>query len=146
MTYVFARIDLHRTDYQPTVPYQFLAPTPENIRSCQDIYRVYCMHKRFDSVMPLLDGRLLDPQTDVLGYYHDQNLVAFSLIRRFDCHNALCDQFAWTYHQPSLRLGIETMKTECAVYRDRGYRYLYLEQAHNYKSEIAGFEILGPMT
>jgi len=38
------------------------------------------------------------------------------------------------------------MKTECAIYKARGFRYLYLEQAHLYKSEIDGFEILGPMT
>jgi hypothetical protein len=46
---------------------------------------------------------------------------------------------------PKMRLGIETMKTECAIYRARGFQYLYLEQAHSYKSEIDGFEILGPL-
>jgi hypothetical protein len=71
--------------------------------------------------------------------------VAFSLIKRYDTANALCAQFAWTYHRPKMRLGIETMKTECAIYRQRGFKYLYLEQAHLYKSEINGFEILGPM-
>jgi hypothetical protein len=59
--------------------------------------------------------------------------------------NALCDQFAWNYNNPKLRLGIETMKTECAIYRERGFQYLYLEQAHLYKSQIKGFEILGPL-
>jgi hypothetical protein len=83
---------------------------------------------------------------DVIGYYDNSKLVAWSLIRRFDDRNALCDQFAWTYHRPKFRLGIETMKTECAIYRARGFDYLYLEQAHLYKSEIDGFEILGPMT
>jgi hypothetical protein len=67
------------------------------------------------------------------------------LIRRFDEHNALCDQFAWTYHKPKSRIGIETMKTECAIYKQRGYQYLYLEQAHLYKQEIDGFELLGPL-
>jgi hypothetical protein len=33
------------------------------------------------------------------------------------------------------------MKTECAIYKARGFKYLYLEQAHLYKSEIQGFEI-----
>jgi hypothetical protein len=37
------------------------------------------------------------------------------------------------------------MKTECAIYKSRGFRYLYLEQAHEYKKEIDGFEILGPL-
>jgi hypothetical protein len=45
-----------------------------------------------------------------------------------------------------MRLGIESLKTECAIYKAKGFRYLYLEQAHAYKQELAGFEILGPMT
>jgi hypothetical protein len=146
MTYQFARIDLHQTSYQPTVKYQYLRPTGDIIERCQEIYRTYCIYKHFGSVMPLFSSRLQDPMADVLGYYDGEDLVAFSLIRRYDDLNALCDQFAWTYHRPRLRLGIETMKTECAIYRERGFRYLYLEQAHLYKAEIAGFEILGPMT
>lgn len=146
MTYQFARIDLLLTDYQPTVEYRYLEPSDEVIERCQAIYRTYCIYKHFASVMPLFASRLQDSQADVLGYYDGEELVAFSLIRRYDELNALCDQFAWTYHRPRLRLGIESMKTECAIYRERGFRYLYLEQAHLYKSEIAGFEILGPMT
>ena len=95
--------------------------------------------------MPMFHSRYNDPMADVIGYYDQGRLVAWSLIRRFDQHNALCDQFAWTYHNPRLRLGIETMKTECAIYRERGFQYLYLEQAHLYKSQINGFEILGPL-
>ena len=53
--------------------------------------------------------------------------------------------FAWTYHQPRLRLGIQTLKTECAIYKSKGYRYLYVDQASTYKNEIDGYEILGPM-
>jgi hypothetical protein len=95
--------------------------------------------------MPVFESRYRDPMTDVIGYYDQDQLVAFSLIRRHDDKNALCDQFAWNYQTPKLRLGIETMKTECAIYKARGFEYLYLEQAHLYKSEIAGFEILGPL-
>jgi hypothetical protein len=118
--------------------------TPD-ITALNKIYKTYCTHKQFASVMPIFDSRYTDPMTDVLGYYDDDQLVAFSLIRRYDQHNALCDQFAWTYHKPRLRLGIETMKTECAMYKARGFRYLYLEQAHLYKAQIDGFEILGPL-
>jgi hypothetical protein len=96
--------------------------------------------------MPMFASRFQDPMADIIGYYDDKKMVAFSLIRRFDDENALCDQFAWTYHNHKMRLGIKTMKTECAIYKARGFRYLYLEQAHLYKSEIEGFEILGPMT
>jgi hypothetical protein len=143
MTYQFARIDLSQTNYTATVSCRIL--TEPDIPALNEIYRSYCTYKKFTSVMPIFDSRYTDPMTDVMGYYDEGNLVAFSLIKRYDQHNALCDQFAWTYHKPRLRMGIETMKTECAVYKARGFQYLYLEQAHLYKSEIDGFEILGPL-
>lgn len=146
MSYEFARIDLSKTNYIPSVPWAYLNPYDASVvNQLLDIYRKYCIHRRFGSVMPMFVSRFQDPLSDVIGYYDNNNLVAWSLIRRFDCENAICDQFAWTYHNPKSRLGIETMKTECAIYRERGFKYLYLEQAHAYKKEIEGFEILGPM-
>ena len=141
--YQFARIDLSKTDYPINVEWMYMSQP--DISALNAIYRAYCTHKRFASVMPIFDSRYTDPMTDVIGYYDKARLVAFSLIKRYDEHNALCDQFAWTYHNPQMRLGIETMKTECAIYKARGFRYLYMEQAHLYKSEIDGFEILGPL-
>ena len=146
MTYQFARINLDQTNYKPTVEWQYIiSREPDVLARLDNIYRTYCIYKRFASVMPVFHSRYLDPMADLIGYYDAAKLVAWSLIRRFDQHNAHCDQFAWTYHNPQLRLGIETMKTECAIYKARGFRYLYLEQAHLYKSEIDGFEILGPL-
>ena len=143
MTYQFARIDLSKTNYKSTVKWEYLRDP--DIAKLNQIYRDYCKYKHFASVMPIFDSRYTDPMTDVIGYYDGDKLVAFSLIRRYDDKNALCDQFAWNYNNPRLRLGIETMKTECAIYRARGFKYLYLEQAHLYKSKIQGFEILGPL-
>jgi hypothetical protein len=143
MSYQFARIDLSKTNYDPTVDWYYITdPDPAVL---DNIYRTYCIYKHFASVMPMFHSRYRDPTTDVIGYRDQGRLVAFSLIRQLDEKNALCDQFAWTYHNPQLRLGIETMKTECAIYKARGFDYLYLEQAHLYKSQIDGFEILGPM-
>ena len=146
MSYQFARIDLSKTNYTPTVEWDYITSRePGVLAQLDNIYRTYCSYKHFASVMPIFHSRYMDPMAEILGYYDQEQLVAFSLIRRFDQHNALCDQFAWTYHKPRLRLGIETMKTECAIYKLRGFKYLYLEQAHLYKSEIDGFEILGPL-
>jgi hypothetical protein len=142
-SYQFARIDLSKTNYSIDIEWMYI--TQPDISALNAIYRAYCVYKKFSSVMPIFDARYLDPATDVIGYYDQAKLVAFSLIKRYDEHNALCDQFAWTYHNPKMRMGIETMKTECAIYRARGFKYLYLEQAHLYKSEIDGFEILGPL-
>jgi hypothetical protein len=143
MTYQFARINLSKTNYVPSVDWRYL--TDPDIPALNKIYRDYCIYKHFASVMPIFDSRYTDSMTDVIGYYDNDKLVAFSLIRRYDNENALCDQFAWNYHNPRLRLGIETLQTECAIYKERGFEYLYLEQAHLYKQSMAGFELLGPL-
>ncbi len=142
MTYQHARIDLSKTSYQPTVDWEYLREP--NIAQLQDIYRTYCIYKHFASVMPLFDSQFTDSMTDVIGYKEQGKLVAFSLMRRLDDQNVLASQFAWTYHNPRTRLGIESLKTECAIYRDRGYKFLYLDQAHLYKQSLEGFELLGP--
>jgi hypothetical protein len=142
MTYQFARINLLQTTYQPTVDWEYLREP--NILLLKDIYRTYCIYKHFASVMPLFDSQFTDPATDVIGYKEQGKLVAFSLMKRLDDQNVLASQFAWTYHNPRTQLGIESLKTECAIYRDRGFSYLYLDQAHLYKQGLDGFELLGP--
>jgi hypothetical protein len=143
MTYQFARIDLTQTTYQPTVEWSYIHEP--NIAQLQDIYRTYCIYKHFASVMPLFSRQFTDLDTDIIGYKDNGQLVAFSLMKRYDLENVLASQFAWTYHNPRTRLGIESLKTECAIYRERGFKYLYLDQAHLYKQNLEGFEILGPL-
>lgn len=146
MSYEFARINLSLTNYTESVKWCYLSKTDWSINRCQTVYRAYCQYKKFSSVMPLFVGQFRDAMTDIIGYFDQGNMVAFSLIRKFDEHNALCEQFAWNYHNPSLRLGIETLKTECAIYKKHGFEYLYLDQAHVYKQDLDGFELLGPVT
>jgi hypothetical protein len=143
MTYQYARIDLSKTSYQATVDWEYLREP--NVAQLKDIYRTYCIYKHFASVMPLFDSQFTDPATDVIGYREAGQLVAFSLMKRLDDQNVLASQFAWTYHNPRTRLGVESLKTECAIYRAQGYKFLYLDQAHLYKQNLQGFEILGPI-
>ena len=143
MTYQYARIDLAKTTYKPQVDW-YLIDDPD-IDQLQDIYRTYCIYKHFASVMPLFDSQFTDPNTDIIGYREQGRLVAFSLMKRYDQENVLASQFAWTYHTPRTRLGVESLKTECAIYRERGFKYLYLDQAHLYKQGLEGFELLGPL-
>jgi hypothetical protein len=143
VTYQFARINLLETTYTPTVDWEYLRDP--DIPVLKDIYRTYCIYKHFASVMPLFDSQFTDPNTDVIGYRDAGQLVAFSLMKRYDTENVLASQFAWTYSNPRTRLGIESLKTECAIYRDRGYKFLYLDQAHLYKQGLEGFEILGKL-
>jgi hypothetical protein len=141
MTYQFARINLEKTTYTPSVSWEYLRDP--DIDVLNDIYRTYCIYKHFASVMPIFDSQYTDPLTDVIGYRDQGRLVAFSLMKRYDNKNVLASQFAWTYHDPKIRLGVESLKTECAIYRERGFEYLYLDQAHLYKQGLEGFEILG---
>ena len=115
MSYQFARINLSRTNYTETVDWKYITSRePDVLAQLDDIYRTYCIYKHFASVMPMFHSRYNDPMADIVGYYDNKKLVAFSLIRRFDLHNAQCDQFAWTYHEPKLRLGIHHQsRTRC---------------------------------
>jgi hypothetical protein len=87
VTYQFARIDLAKTTYEPTVDWMYLLEP--NIAQLQDIYRTYCIYKHFASVMPLFDSQFTDPATDVIGYRETDQLVAFSLMKRLDDQNVL---------------------------------------------------------
>lgn len=142
----FCRINLSKTNYSiDLLDWKFLLPSSSNISACNQLYREYCLHKKFSSVMPIFDSQYQDVNTDILGYYTNNNLVAFSLVKRWDSDNAESLQFAWNYEEPSLYYGIKSLMVECAIYKARGFKYLYLGQAAEYKSQIAGYEILGPI-
>jgi len=139
----YSRINLANTNYTQINHWSYIRDP--DIDYLNTIYKKYCQHKKFSSVMPIFDSQFVDPATDILGYYDISNkLVAFSLIRKYDQLNVECSQFAWDYAEPSLRLGISTIKHECALYKSLGYQYLYLGGADDYKKEIDGFELLGP--
>lgn len=116
-----------------------------NISELNRIYKTYCEYKNFESVMPIFDQEYLNSDTDVFGYYHQLELVAFSLIKRHDSINAESIQFAWNYKHPKLRLGIQSLNHECAIYKSYGFKYLYIGVADEYKQEIDGFEIIGKL-
>ena len=143
MSWQFGRIDLSKTHYVNDIDCRLLDPVPVN--DVQRVYRDYCVHKRFLSVMPMLPGRLTDANTEIIGYYDQDRLVAWSMYRLWDHENILSDHFAWDYRNPKLRLGIRSIENECAIYRDRGYRYMYFEAVEPYMLDIQGFEILGPV-
>lgn len=142
----YCRIDLSKTNYTRMsevncryVVHQDLFP------EMFEIYRKYCEHKQFDSVMPLFEQQFRDISTEIVGYFSNRKLVAFSLVKLYDKDNADALQFAWDYANPKLRLGIESLKNECAIYKARGYKYLYLGLADEYKHQLDGFEILGKL-
>ena len=139
---LYARVDLSKTNYQELDNYCFI--TNPNIEELDKLYIAYCKHKKFRSVMPIFAVEYTDTNSDVIGYYDNNKLVAFSLIKRYSDAEAECVQFAWDYANPKLRLGMSSLKNECAIYKRLGFEYLYLGGADEYKKGIDGFEILGP--
>lgn len=139
---IYARIDLSKTNYDlmPNCK-KITCPFPHQL---EPIYDAYCKYKKFKSVMPIFPEEYYDDKNEVYGYYNkDEKLVAFSLLRCYNKKNVEAVQFAWDYENPGLRLGIRSLKNECAIYKKRGFDYLYLGQADDYKAKIDGFEILG---
>lgn len=137
----FARIDLSKTNYKLLTNFK-LIENPD-ITQLNDIFVKYCRYKKFTSVMPIFEYQYTDKLIDILGYYHEDKLVAFTLVRKLDKYNVENCQFAWDYNEPKLSLGIESLKNECAFYKTQGYHYMYLGQADEYKSKLQGYEILG---
>jgi len=144
---MYARIDLSKTNYQPMSPFYYGIITRPDVDQLEDLYNRYCVYKKFKSVMPIFPEEYTEPKNDVIGYYNlSSKLVAFSLIHRYNDENAEAIQFAWDYQNPEMKLGIASLKNECAIYKARGFDYLYLGSADEYKKQIDGFEILGPRT
>ena len=139
----YCRINLNKTLYTqlPDDKWSYLVTFNE----LPSIYKKYCDYKKFDSIMPLFQNQFSEGNTNVIGYYNKDRIIAFSIIKIRDSESVEAVQFAWDYTDPSLRLGINSLKHECAVYRNRGFKYLYLGEAAQYKSEIDGFEILGKL-
>ncbi len=142
---VYARINLSSTNYPLYKEFQILEHSNIDIMQLQDLYRKYCKYKKFKSVMPIFDEEFFDLKNDVIAYYENQKMVAFSLIRKFNDKNAEAIQFAWDYSNPKLELGFASLRSECALYKSLGFEYLYLGGADEYKRKIDGFEVLGPI-
>lgn len=140
----FCRINLVETDYDIMPASRWGYIREKDVSSLDQIYKSYCKFKNFDSVMPIFDSQYLDESIDIIGYYDNENLVAWDMIKVYDNENVEALQFAWNYENPNLRLGIESLKNACAIYKQRGFKYLYLGLTANYKKEIKGYQELGP--
>lgn len=142
MTAQLCRIDLSKTHYQE-MPTELLGP--QHHSAAVKIYHSYCEHHNFDPhhYHPLWPELFHSELTEVLGYRHCGRLVAFSIVfvyAQSQCCEA--DQFAWDYAEPGLKLGYRSVRSECARYKARGFRYLYLGEVAEYKKQLQGFELV----
>jgi hypothetical protein len=144
----FCRINLSKTNYDTLQfgHHMSMSERDSQMDILQGIYRKYCTYKKFTSVMPLFDGLIFDKYVDVIAYYPEDMFCAFSIVKKYDRENAESLQFAWDYSNPDIKLGIASLQHECAYYKKQGFKYLYLGLADNYKSQLDGYEILGPLT
>lgn len=142
----YCYIDLSETDYKAScTDYKlFLDYDKVPVDKMLDIYREYTKHKKFKSVWPIYREEFTAKQNDIIGYYDQNRLVAWSMIYKINTHVVEALQFAWDYKNPKLQLGIESMKTECAIYKQQGYKIIILGEAQNYKRSIDGFNEFGP--
>lgn len=139
----YCRINLQKTFYDYNKTHWEFIKQP-NIKDLNQIYYNYCNYKKFKSVMPIFDSQYIN--NDVIGYYDNNKLVAFSLIQRYDLENIENIQFAWDYNNPDLTLGLKSLEIECAVYKELGFKYFYLGSNDNYKKQFQGYEILGELS
>ena len=142
MSYSYARINLDKTDYSKIGSSEMLLnPDPTQLN---EIYYKYCHYHKFNSVMPLFDKDY--KENDIIGYYDGDVLVAFSMIAVYDDKNAEAVQFAWDYNNPKMFLGLSSLRNECALYKEQGFKYLYIGGADAYKNQIDGLEIMTPVS
>lgn len=141
MSDLYARYKLSETNYRVSKNAQLLEDPPCEL--LQQIYDTYCKYKKFESVMPLFDEDLCAPRSDIIGYFDNNKLVAFSHYHRFNDKNVEAIQFAWDYATPKLHLGLKSLRHECAYYKAQGVEYIYVGQSDEYKKKINGFEICG---
>ena len=138
---LYCRIDLDKTTYTQLDSASLIStPHPTELKL---VFKKYCDHKKFTSVEPMWDCEFTWPHNDVIGYYNSTNLVAWSVVTKYNKDDVYSVQFAWDYANPGFRLGIKSIEHECAYYKNLGYKYYYLGEAHKYKQNIQGFELLG---
>ena len=140
----FCRINLAETNYHHWDE-SALFTWASSVEPFNEIYKEYCRHKQFSSVMPLFLSQFQDKANDIHVYYHNDQIVAWSLCKRWDEFNVESLQFAWDYKNPELELGLRSLEHECTYYKNLGYTYLYLGESANYKAQFDGYELLGPV-
>ena len=139
---LYSRIDLKQTNYKVEVAMATLLQVPTD--ELQQIYNDYCKYKQFASVTPLHNAMMLNSDIEVIGYYEEGELVAFSLMRIYNDEHVANIQFAWNYKNPKARLGVKSLEAECAYFKERGFKFIELGLDAPYKREFDGYEVMGP--
>lgn len=135
---MYGRVDLSKVEYD--LDTEIILHKPDYIDAL-DVYKKYCVYKKFSSVYPLYRDDIKNNNFHCL--YKDNNLIAWQQTRLYTQDKvAWNEQFAWDYSNPKDEIGWKFCRYTAAYYKAIGYKYLYLGDHHDYKSKIQGYEIL----
>ena len=137
---MYCRIRLQETNYQEYHNYRILGSS--SFERCLEIYKDYIRYKKFEDTVPIFREEFEIPHSDIIGYYDENELVAFTIAYKFKSVNSVwADQFAWNYKNKKLGLGHVANKNEIPLYKRLRYDYYYLGESSDYKSKLQGYEI-----
>lgn len=141
MNNLIARINLSKIEYKILECAKIIEkPDYEKLKK---IYYQYCEYKKFKIPLPFFLENYFFSSRDIIGYYDDDELIAYTLILKYPSENSVVsEQFAWNYENPKLQLGIKSLEHECGLYKSLGYDYLYVGSHQEYKSKFQGYELL----
>mgnify|MGYP003333755871 CR=1 FL=1 len=112
---LYAYINLQKTDYKPyNFDYKIL-PKNTDPQPLLDIYRSYAIHKNFESAWPVYAEEFSAPHNDIIGYYDQGKIVAWSMIYKVAKRTVWSMQFAWDYKKPELKLGYKSLRHELGL-------------------------------
>ena len=130
--------------YPERISFQFRSALDTNLDHLDPVWERYVEYKGFlKNNSDFRSSLSLDPQNKIiLELYDYDELVAFSIIRIEPGPVSL--QFAWTYHDPKLSLGILSQRFEMEYLFSEGHEYHYVcpgyEKTCIWKSRFPGFE------
>ena len=132
-----------RRNYPERISFSFRSPLFSDLSDLEEIWSKYLDAKGFKKTEDFKSSLDLDPKDKViLEIYDYDQLVAFSIIRLRPAPVSL--QFAWSYHEPKLSLGILSQRFEMDYLFSQGYEYHYVcpgyEKTCIWKSRFPGFE------
>ena len=134
------RINLQNETFEPQLDYKLLDNPDGN--KLLEIYDEYSKYKQFESPFPFYKEQFSHVDFDIIGYYDKDELVAWTMLYIINKDVVDCQQFAWNYRNPRLRIGFKSIETESFIYKSRGFKYIILGEASEYKSTCKGYELI----
>tara|TARA_Y100001938_G_scaffold29079_1_gene39260 strand:- start:5799 stop:6563 length:765 start_codon:yes stop_codon:yes gene_type:complete len=153
------RIDTSKLEYNkktrrilnscPNVEIKIKKYSETNIDEIQSIYEKYMKYRGFVDDLglggPANEVELDQANKQVVHYYHEGKLRAYTLLRTYDNSPVMTGlQFCWDYHNPKMSLGKYSVIKEIECARENGIKYLYMmpgyEKTCIYKKDFTGFE------